>query len=307
MATRFNPAGHRYFDDSANILSGGKLRFKASGSDTLKDTYSDEALTTPNTNPVVLDAYGQPEVDIWLSGSYRVEILDSSDVELFEMDPVGSDASDAPWSDWSSTTSYSIDDVVQGSDGAYYISITNSNSGNDPTSSATNWTQLSLIKDWNTNETYDDKDIVRGTDGFLYSSQAGSNQGNNPLSDFTNWSLATKRPKMGTISVPATTTEISVTGIGFKPSLLVVTGGITGGGVSCISQGQADGSNEYSITTFGDGTNANTSVQSTLWTIKGAAGATAAAGSLTSMDSDGFTIDPTTFSSACTLRYIAFP
>jgi len=40
---------------------------------------------------------------------------------------------------WDSTVTYNTDDVVQGSDGRWYISITDNNSGNDPTTDTTNW------------------------------------------------------------------------------------------------------------------------------------------------------------------------
>jgi hypothetical protein len=46
---------------------------------TPKDTYSDEALTTPNTNPVIADSQGQFG-DIFLSGAYSCKLTDASDV-----------------------------------------------------------------------------------------------------------------------------------------------------------------------------------------------------------------------------------
>ena len=150
MTNRFNRPNTQYFDNSGNVLSGGKLRFKATGSDTLKDTYSDTALSSANTNPVVLDSSGR-HGNIFLNGTYRVELLTSSDVQLWQRDPIGDDSTTSPWADWLSDRTYAIDDIVQGSDTNYYRSVTANNVGNNPTSSAANWSKLVLVEEWNTN------------------------------------------------------------------------------------------------------------------------------------------------------------
>jgi len=65
---------------------GAKLTFFITGTSTLKDTFSDEAATTP-TNPVVSDGDGLfPE--IWIEGSYKVRLTDKNDVQAWEEDPV---------------------------------------------------------------------------------------------------------------------------------------------------------------------------------------------------------------------------
>jgi hypothetical protein len=198
MATRFNPTGNPFFD-GATLLSGGKLRFKQTGSDTLKDTYTSSSLASANTNPVVLDADGSHS-DIWLDGVYKLEVLDSNDVEVREIDPIGGDASVTPFSAWSSTEDYSIGDIARGSNGSYYMSITNSNTGNDPTSSATDWTQLDIYKVWNTNETYAAGSIVKGSDNQLWVSQI-SNAGNDPTTDDgTNWQRLNTETRWAIIS-----------------------------------------------------------------------------------------------------------
>ena len=88
MAYRFLNYGPQFFDNSGNVLAGGKLRFKESGSDTLQNTFQESAMTTANTNPVVLDANGRAAVNIFLDGTYRVELLDSSDTLIWQRDPV---------------------------------------------------------------------------------------------------------------------------------------------------------------------------------------------------------------------------
>ena len=64
------------FDLNGSPLPGAKMYFYASGTVTPKDTYSDEALTIANTNPVIADSQGQFG-DIFLSGEYSCKLTDS--------------------------------------------------------------------------------------------------------------------------------------------------------------------------------------------------------------------------------------
>jgi hypothetical protein len=70
----------QYFDDAGAPLSGGKVYFYTNDGaySTAKDTYSDYAATTANTNPVILDSNGEATVRI--VGKYDVKVYDSSDV-----------------------------------------------------------------------------------------------------------------------------------------------------------------------------------------------------------------------------------
>jgi hypothetical protein len=68
------------FDLNGDPLPGAKLYFYESLTVTPKDTYSDEALTTPNTNPVIADSQGQFANDV-TQPDYPAEIaalLDTS-------------------------------------------------------------------------------------------------------------------------------------------------------------------------------------------------------------------------------------
>jgi len=67
------------------------LYFYDTGTTTLRNTYSDEALTIANTNPVVANQEGV-FTNIWLDGRYKVILKNKDDVQLWEADPVG----DAP-------------------------------------------------------------------------------------------------------------------------------------------------------------------------------------------------------------------
>lgn len=85
---RYLDISAQFFDnDNGDPLSGGKLYFYDTGTTDLKTTYSDSAMTIENTNPVVLDAYGVPG-DIFFSGTAKVVLKTSADVQLRSMDPV---------------------------------------------------------------------------------------------------------------------------------------------------------------------------------------------------------------------------
>ncbi len=80
------------FADVGNGISpsdGALLEFFTTGTSTQKDTFSDEALTTKNANPVVADGDGIFP-DIWLpdGGRYKVTLDDKNFVQKFEADPV---------------------------------------------------------------------------------------------------------------------------------------------------------------------------------------------------------------------------
>lgn len=89
----FRPVGlePQYFTLNGSVLTvvaGGSLTFTLTGTTTPQATYSDKALTIANTNPVILDAYGRPETDIWGTGIYRVVLKDSNGAALWSRDDV---------------------------------------------------------------------------------------------------------------------------------------------------------------------------------------------------------------------------
>ena len=84
---RYLDISAQFFDNEGDPLTGGKLFFYDTGTTDLKDTYSDSAMTIENTNPVVLDAYGVPG-DIFFSGTAKVVLKTSADVQLRSQDPV---------------------------------------------------------------------------------------------------------------------------------------------------------------------------------------------------------------------------
>lgn len=90
--------GRQYYTNADGTpLVGGKVWTYDSGTNTPRVTYSDAAGTTPNTNPVILDARG--EATIFWSGTYRVRLLDPNDNVIWDVSglttiPEGGSASD---------------------------------------------------------------------------------------------------------------------------------------------------------------------------------------------------------------------
>ena len=85
-----------YLDNNGVPLAGGFLQFNISGSPTVaKATFSDEAETTPNANPIPLDSAGRvPDtiVDVFGSGDYNMIVKNSASVEQQNYDPLTSTA-----------------------------------------------------------------------------------------------------------------------------------------------------------------------------------------------------------------------
>lgn len=212
MTSRFIDPIPQFCDDSGAPLSGGKLYFYDSGTTTFRTTYADSGLTTPNANPVILDASGRPP-NIFLQGNYKLVVTDANDIQISTRDPVSGTSLAGEYTDWSITTTYSLNQSVRGSDGEYYVSITNDNLGNDPITSAANWSRIVGLTEWNTNQVYSLNDTVRRT-GVLYRSTANNNQGSAPesLVDWTSLSPASAADAVVTIS--ATDTRVASNGNG---------------------------------------------------------------------------------------------
>ena len=91
----------RFFDSNGDPLVGGKLYSYVAETSTPAATFTDQSGTTPNTNPIVLDANG--EANVWLgSGSYKFVLTDSNDVVQWTVDDVSANSTggtglSAPW------------------------------------------------------------------------------------------------------------------------------------------------------------------------------------------------------------------
>lgn len=183
MSRFTNPVPQFYLNDGS-IASSGKLFFYENGTTTKKDTWNapDGAPgRAKNTNPVVLDGNGRCP-NIFGEGRYTVVFVSSDDtgnVQQWTRDYVELSVQLGQYSDWSPILTYRINDIVRGSDGNYYRSVFNNNTGSDPVSSASRWERIGFITYWNTNATYGNGDLVVFGDA-LYRSGEDENQGNQP-------------------------------------------------------------------------------------------------------------------------------
>ena len=187
---RYDRVGEQIEDDAGNPLISGKIYFFESGTTTPKATYADVNLSILNAHPVILTAAGRVP-SIFFTGTARVIITSADNVQIDNKDPIGGESEEGVFSPWNSLTIYNVPDIVVGSDGNFYISITNGNQDNDPTTDAINWTQFRLVRVWNPNETYSIGQLVVASDEFMYISITDNNLNNNPVSDTTNWKPGT--------------------------------------------------------------------------------------------------------------------
>lgn len=78
----------QYLLSDGSVNAGGKLWTYENDLTTPKTTWSDEAMTTPNSNPVILDASGRSLTDIWMLGEYGVKMTTAADVVLWTRNQV---------------------------------------------------------------------------------------------------------------------------------------------------------------------------------------------------------------------------
>jgi len=93
MATVLMPVPKQQYFDSPNgrPLAGGKVYTYAAGTTTPKATYTDSAGITPQTNPIILNARGEPDSPIYWDGSYKVVLKDAHDSTIYTVDNYKSD------------------------------------------------------------------------------------------------------------------------------------------------------------------------------------------------------------------------
>jgi len=72
-----------FFDANGDPLVGGKLFFYLAGTATKASTYNSSAGTSANTNPIVLNARGEPGVEIWLdiTLTYKAVLAPATDTD----------------------------------------------------------------------------------------------------------------------------------------------------------------------------------------------------------------------------------
>ena len=94
MAVNLSPIGGvaaQFFDNSGNILSGGKIFTYAAGTTTPQASYTSASGVTAHANPIILDAAGRvPSGEIWLTDGlqYKFLIKTSADVQIGSYDNI---------------------------------------------------------------------------------------------------------------------------------------------------------------------------------------------------------------------------
>lgn len=118
------------------------MYFYEPGTTTPKNTYSNNGLTTANSNPVVLSASGVLP-NVFLDGSYKVVLKDKDGVQQWERDSVNS-VSELAFAAYDGTITYGLGgtNIVYASNAKYYISLEANNLGNEPSASPTKWQLL---------------------------------------------------------------------------------------------------------------------------------------------------------------------
>ena len=89
MAYRLADPNPVFFDTTGlELCSNGTLTFYDKGTATPKATYSNEALSTVNPNPVSINSAGRAAVQIWLGGDYTVVLKDQLGATVWSRDVI---------------------------------------------------------------------------------------------------------------------------------------------------------------------------------------------------------------------------
>jgi hypothetical protein len=91
MAVNLSPiwgAGAQLFDNSGNVLTGGKIYTYAAGTTTPATTYTSSSGITANSNPIILNSAGRVPYEIWLTDAvvYKFVLKDSNDALIATYD-----------------------------------------------------------------------------------------------------------------------------------------------------------------------------------------------------------------------------
>jgi hypothetical protein len=180
---RFGSLDTQYFDDAGDPLVSGKIYFYETGTTTAKTTYADINYTIPNSNPVILTAAGR-QPNIFFDGVAKAILTKSDDTQILVRDPVGDTASTFG-NAWIASKDYNANDVVQGSDGNFYVSLVNGNVNNNPVTTSGYWTFLYSVE-WNAGTTYKLGSVVT-YDSIVYQSLQNANLNKNPSTETSWW------------------------------------------------------------------------------------------------------------------------
>ena len=95
----FAGVGAQLFDDSGNVLTGGKIYTYEAGTTTPLVSYTSSTGNTPHSNPIILNAAGRvPTGEIWLNYAklYKFVVTTANDVLIATYDNVGGSFNASP-------------------------------------------------------------------------------------------------------------------------------------------------------------------------------------------------------------------
>lgn len=95
----FAGVGAQLFDDSGNVLTGGKIYTYQAGTTTPLASYTSSTGNTAHSNPIILNAAGRvPTGEIWLDYAYlyKFVVTTSTDVLIATYDNVGGSFNASP-------------------------------------------------------------------------------------------------------------------------------------------------------------------------------------------------------------------
>jgi hypothetical protein len=102
-------AGQQFLDNSGNPLTGGLLYTYTAGTTTPANTYTSSSGVTAHSNPIIMDAAGRLESEVWLTGevAYKFILRDSTGALLGTYDDIYGindvSATGVPWSEITAT------------------------------------------------------------------------------------------------------------------------------------------------------------------------------------------------------------
>lgn len=111
----------QFFDANGHPLAGGKLYSYSAGTTTPLVTYTDQAGTSANTNPVILDSRG--EASVWLgTGPYKLRLTTATDVDIWTVDDIYSEGA-LSMQELLSSAGSSLVGFIQSGTGATYRTV----------------------------------------------------------------------------------------------------------------------------------------------------------------------------------------
>ena len=213
-----------YASDGVTALGGGTATFYLNKTTTLASIFSDPALSVSQTNPYTLDAGGRIQGDVRFSGTLSILLKDSAGATIRTDDDNVCFTGTTAFGGWDAGVIYGVGDLVEGSDGLYYVSIAASNLNNDPASGAspTKWSQIVFRGIYNASETYALGDVIQDATGNNWKSLSAANTGNTPSTSPTKWqkdwlysltigiTAGTTQTQAGATALTADVNEVSV-------------------------------------------------------------------------------------------------